>query len=347
MKIITRIFRFLLTTICSLSVLFGSGCKQKDSASAQENGEGLYKVVLQTDWYAQTEHGGFYNALYMGFYEKAGLDVEIHQGGPNSLGPEKVATGKAQFAITRSVDIMLFASQGLPLIMVSAYMQQDPQALLLHESNPVNSWRDLDGKSIMSYPGVIWTIYLKKQFDIEFDTIAIDFGMGRFVTNKEFIQQCFITNEPYYLAQKGIPVKTMLVAESGFSPYRAIYTNRNFAKAHPDIVRAFVAASIDGWRDYIKNAPEETNKRISELNPQMKPEFMKYSLNAMKKYQLVEGHPENGEKLGLITPRRMKKQFNDLVRIGVIKNRIPLSEYMSIEFLPEELKAIAMEDQNL
>ena len=179
MKAFTRNMKFLLGLALLLAVMNAAGCKQKHQSTVQKNGKDLPKIILQTDWYAQAEHGGFYNALYKGYYKKAGLDVEIHQGGPNSLGPEKVATGKAQFAITRSVDIMLFASQGIPLIMVSAYMQRDPQAIMLHESNPVSSWKDLDGKRIMSYPGVIWTIYLKKQFDIEFDTIAIDFGLAR------------------------------------------------------------------------------------------------------------------------------------------------------------------------
>ena len=93
----------------------------------------------------------------------------------------------------------------------------------------------------MSTPGVSWTLYLQKQFDIEFQTIAVDYGLGRFLTDKDFIQQCFITNEPYYMAEKGVAVKTMLIADSGFSPYRVVYTNRNFARENPDAVRAFVA----------------------------------------------------------------------------------------------------------
>lgn len=346
MKVFLLQMRFILTVISLMAAIMATGCKQKNQTTIQKDGKDLPKIILQTDWYAQAEHGGFYNALYNGFYEKAGLDVEIRQGGPNSVGPEKVATGKAHFAITRSVDIMLFASQGLPLIIVSAYMQRDPQALLLHKSNPVNDWKDLDGKTIMATPGVSWSLYLHKHFDIEFETIALDYGLGRFLTDKDFIQQCFITNEPYYLGEKDIPIKIMLIADSGFSPYRAIYTNRNFAKEHPDIVRAFVAASIDGWRDYIENAPEETNKRISELNPQMKRDFLNFSINAMRANNLVVGNPEKGERLGLITPRRMKKQFDDMIEIGVIDNPIPLSDYMSIDYLPEDLKALALKEQN-
>jgi len=334
--------KFLLGLVLLLAAMNVAGCKQKHQSAAQKNGKDLPKIILQTDWYAQAEHGGFYNALYKGFYEKAGLDVEIHQGGPNSLGPERVATGKAHFAITRSVDIMLFASQGIPLIIVTAYMQRDPQALLLHAENPVRTWKDLNGKTIMSSPGVSWTLYLQKQFDIEFETIALDYGLGRFLTDKDFIQQCFITNEPYYMAQKGIPIKTMLIAESGFSPYRAIYTNRNFARKHPDLVRAFVAASIDGWRDYIENAPEETLRKISELNPQMTREFLNYGINAMRENELVAGRAEKGEKLGLILPLRLQKQFDDLLNLGVIENRIPASDYMSIDYLPDDLKALAL-----
>ncbi len=331
--------------LCLAVLLAASGCKEKATPSTQKNGQDLQKIILQTDWYAQAEHGGFYNALYKGYYEKAGLDVEIHQGGPNSLGPERVARGKAHFSITRSVDIMLYASQGIPLIIVTAYMQRDPQALLLHAENPVKTWKDLDGKTIMSTPGVSWTLYLQKHFDIEFKTIALDYGLGRFLTDKDFIQQCFITNEPYYLAEKSIAAKTMLIADSGFSPYRAVYANRNFARENPEVVSAFVAATIEGWRDFIENAPEETLRKISELNPQMTREFMNYSINVMRENHLVTGRPEEGDRLGLILPRRLQNQFNDLLNLGVIKNPIPASDYMSIDYLPEELKTIARQNQ--
>ncbi len=346
MNVIRRKKKFLLGLVLLLAVMIVAGCKKKHHATVLKDGKELTKIILQTDWYAQAEHGGFYNALYKGFYEKAGLEVEIHQGGPNSLGPERVATGKAHFSITRSVEIMLYASQGIPLIIVTAYMQRDPQALLLHAENPVKTWKDLDGKIIMSTPGVSWTIYLQKQFDIEFQTIAVDYGLGRFLTDKDFIQQCFITNEPYYMSEKGVAVKTMLIADSGFSPYRVVYTNRNFARENPDAVRAFVAATIDGWRDFIENAPDETLRKISEINPQMKRDFMAYGIKAMRENELVAGKAEKGEQSGLILPLRLQKQFEELLNLGVIKNRIPASDYMSIDYLPEELKTIARQNQD-
>ncbi len=337
--------KFLLGLVLLLVAMIVAGCRQKHQSTVRKDGKVLTKIILQTDWYAQAEHGGFYNAIYKGFYEKAGLEVEIHQGGPNSLGPERVATGKAHFSITRSVEIMLFASQGIPLIIVTAYMQRDPQALLLHAENPVKTWKDLDGKAIMSIPGASWTLYLQKHFDIDFQTIAVDYGLGRFLTNKDFIQQCFITNEPYYLAEKGVAVKTMLIADSGFSPYRVVFANRNFARENPDTVRAFVAATIHGWHDFIENAPEETLRKISELNPQMTRKFLNYGIRAMRENELVAGQAEKGEQLGLILPRRLQKQFDDLLNLGVIKNRIPASGYMSIDYLPEKLKAIARQNQ--
>ncbi len=332
------VFFFLL---CGLSLFF-SGCRQNPKKIATKEGRILHKVILQTDWYAQPEHGGFYNALIKGFYQEEGLDVEIRQGGPASVGTERVATGKVQFSLSSTDQIMIFVEQKLPLLVVYAYMQRSPQAILLHRDNPIHKWQDLDGKTIMVSPGASWTKLLQKKYNIQFNTIPLDMGMGRFLMDTEFIQQCFVTNEPYFIEQKGVNSKTMLIADSGFDPYRVVFTDQQFAREFPELVSAFVAASMRGWVDYIENAPAETNAELLRLNPANTPDFVNYAITAMRDNRLVSGNPEAGEFHARVSQKRLQRNMRDIVEIGALEKSMPMAAYISEEFLPPETrKAIA------
>lgn len=332
-------FRCFLVFLAALA----AGCGKKENKSEDSQDQSPAKIILQTEWYAEPEQGGFYHALIHGYYKEVGLDVEIRQGGPNSLAPEKVATGKADFALARSDEAIVYASRNLPVLVVMATMQRDAQALLLHEENPVETFSDLNGKTIMATPGASWIKILKNRYGIQFDTIPTDYGMGRYLTDKSFIQMCYVTNEPYYARLRGANPKTLLLADSGYNPYRGVLTNQKFAKEHPELVRAFVAASIRGWRDYMSGNRSRTNAHIASLNPQMTEEFMKFILDTMENYKLVEGRKGQGERLGLITETRMKEQMDDLMTAGIIDNSIPLESFFSTNFLPLDLQDAAKE----
>src|SRR5258707_1115815 len=126
------------------------GCRRNATpAPASVGPAALTKVTLQTDWYAEPEHGGFYQALIKGYYREAGLDVEIIQGGPATRPQQVVATGQADFALGRSDDVIVWATRGVPLVMVGALMQRDPQALMFHSESGIRTFKDLDGRNIM------------------------------------------------------------------------------------------------------------------------------------------------------------------------------------------------------
>ena len=328
----------IFSVLLLLWAVWGTGCGKIENSSGQSQEQPLEKIILQTEWYAEPEHGGFYYALVEGYYQEAGLDVEIRQGGPNALAPEKVATGKADFALSRSDEAIIYAARNLPVRVVMASMQRDAQALLLHEENPVETFSDLNGKTIMATPGASWIKILKNRYGIEFDTIPNDYGMGRFLTDKSFIQMCFVTNEPYYARLRGAHPKTLLLADSGYNPYRSVLTNHKFAQEHPDLVRAFVSASIRGWRNYMAGNRSRTSTHIASLNPQMTEEFMEFILDTIEDYKLVQGYKEQGERLGLVTAKRMQEQMDALLENGILKKALPLDSFFTNEFLPDELR---------
>jgi NitT/TauT family transport system substrate-binding protein len=294
--------------------------------------------VLQTDWYAQPEHGGFYQALVKGYYREAGLDVEIAQGGPNTMPPQKVVTNLAQFAIGRSDDVIVAFARGIPIVMVGALMQRDPQAIMFHQESGIHGFKDLDKRSIMSVPGAGFVPIMERKYGIKVSVTPLDYGLSRFMADKQFVQQCFVTSEPYYLKKQGVDVGVLLLSETGFSPYRVWYTSRDFLEKHPDQVRAFTEASVRGWRDYLEGDRAAADQRISELNKQMTPEFIAYSVGAMKEYKLAAGDPAAGETYGQIRAARIEEQIKQLIEIHVVEKPIKVGDIFDGRFLPESAK---------
>lgn len=315
--------------------LFLAGCGKSDTTES-----GLPLVKFQTDWYPQAEHGGYYQALTAGYYAEAGLEVDIIAGGPGSLGTQKVATGRADFAMGRSDDVMLAVQEGLPIVIVCALMQHDPQALLLHASNPVESWEDMDGKTVMSTPGAAWALNLEARYGISINLIPMNYGLAQFMADENFIQQCFITNEPFFVRANGIEPKTMLLAQEGYDPYRVIFTSRRYAAQYPERVKAFVAASIKGWESFLDGDNTAAKAMIAERNDAMSNDFMEFSIAAMKENHLIRGRPGLGEANGLIKRERIAAEATSLHELGILREPLAVEQVAMFEFLPDELQPL-------
>jgi NitT/TauT family transport system substrate-binding protein len=310
------------------------GACAKPAATVDADGHVRTHVVLQTDWFAQPEHGGFYEALVKGYYREAGLDVEIRQGAP-ALNPEQVvATGQADFAISSSNDVMVAAGRGIPLVMVGAFMERDPQALMVHAESGVRTFKDLDGRKVMAEPGAPFIDVIQKIYGIRISITPTDFGMGRFLGDKNFVQQCFVTNEPYYVRAHGAATRVLLISDSGFSPYRVFFTRRAFIAAHPDVVRAFTAASIRGWRDYVGGDQAAANALIASLNPKLDPPFMAFSVQAMRDYHLIGGDPAAGDAPGRLDRGRVGTLLRQLASIGLLDHPLAVDDVLDDHFIP-------------
>jgi NitT/TauT family transport system substrate-binding protein len=217
-------------------------------------------------------------------------------------------------------------------------MQRDPQAIMFHEEGGIRDFKDLDGRSIMAVPGSNWVTLMEKKYGIKVSVTPLDFGLSRYLADKKFVQQCFITNEPFYVKQQGAKPATLLLSNTGFSPYRVWYTSRSFIEKNPDAVRAFTAASIRGWNEYISGDRTEADAQIGKLNKQMVPEFIAYSVGAMRQYGLVVGDPAKGEVVGQIDPARIAREIKQLTEIGVVGKPVTVAEVFDDRFLPAEVR---------
>jgi NitT/TauT family transport system substrate-binding protein len=329
-NLILRCF-VLLTT---LLVLTGCGKKTAGPTTAS----GLVKIRLQTDWYPQPEHGGYYQALAKGYYAAEGLDVEILPGGPNAQVMAAIATGRIELGMTNGDDVIVAVARGLPIKMVAAEMQRDPQGILFHAEHPLRDLKDLQGKTVMAGAGSTWIQVVRKKLGVEFNLIPLVGDLARFMNNPEFVQQCFVTNEPYFVRQRGANVGALLIASDAYEPYRVMFTGDKFIAEHPDIVGKFVRASIRGWVDYETGDPTAGNQLLLKIRSDLTPEFLAYSIKAMNDYKLVLGDPAKGEKMGQLTAARLEKQIKLLQEVGVLDKPVEVKDVATFEFLPAEAK---------
>lgn len=328
--------RFSTLLLALLSLVLVTGCGKK-TATADANGR--IKIRFQTDWFPQPEHGGYYQAVAKGYYAAEGLDVEIVKGGPNAQVMASVATGRAQLGMTNGDDVIVAVGRGVPIKMVAAEMQRDAQGILFHPENPIRSLQDLDGKTIMAGAGSIWLQVAQKKLGIHFNIQPLVGDLARFMSDKKFIQQCFVTNEPFFVRQRGVEAGALLIAQPGaYEPYRVMFTSDAFLIEHPEVVRRFVRASLRGWVDYLTGDPTPGNNLIKAVRSDLPDEFFAYSIKAMKDYQLVLGDPARGEKMGQLTAARLETQLKLLSELGFIERPLTVKDVATFEMLPPEAR---------
>ena len=277
--------RLRILSVCFLAICLGlSGCRRQPASS------GLIPVRLQTDWYPQPEHGGFYDAQIRGYYKDEGLDVTILPGGPYVNPAQQVSAGSVQFAMGSSDNTLESIGNGVPLEAVAATMQHDPQAIMVHQDSPVHTFQDLDGHAVAIKLGAsTWFEYLVKRYQLRnVREIPATYSVANFLRDPAYIQQIFVTSEPFFARQAGAPVRALLISQAGYDPYRVFLTSRSFLQEHPEIVAKFVRASLLGWRDYLVH-PDDINAAIGKLNPAMSAAQMKFSYEALRDQHFIAG----------------------------------------------------------
>ena len=306
-----------------------SGCHHP----AADNG--LTKVVLQADWYPQPEHGGFFNALAKGFYKDEGLDVTILPGGPYITVEQQVSAGTAQFGMGSSDKVLEANAGGQSLIAVAATLQRDPQGIMVRKDSAIHSFSDLNGHSVAIKVGEsTWFEFLTKRYQLNnVRVVPAMMNVANFVADPQYIQQAFATSEPFFAHQAGVETRVLLVSDAGFSPYRVMYTTKDFAQQHPEIVAKFVRASVKGWKEYLDD-PGPTNNLIAKLNPALNPEWMQFTWQQLKDGHFVAGDNPTGAQIGQMDPKRWTTMYDQLVDLKVIDKPIDPNTAYTLQFLP-------------
>jgi NitT/TauT family transport system substrate-binding protein len=317
----------VLSLLVVFTMLATAGCHHS------ANGPGLMKVILQADWYPQPEHGGFYTALVKGYYKDEGLDVTIQPGGPYVSVERQVSVGEAQFGMSSSDKILESLADGQPLVAVAATMQHDPQGVMVRKDSPIRSFADLNGHTVAIKTGSTWWEYIAKRYQLNnVHEVPAMMNVANFVADPNYVQQAFATSEPFFAQQAGIATRVMLTSDAGYSPYRVMFTTRDFLAQHPQAVAGFVRASIKGWRDYLAD-PAPANAAIARLNPALNPAWMQFTWQALRDGHFVTGSDASGAQIGQMDPARWQTMYEQLMDLKVIDKTIDPASAYTLQFV--------------
>ncbi|HEX3891402.1 MAG TPA: ABC transporter substrate-binding protein [Terracidiphilus sp.] len=322
-----RSIRFCLFVSALVAALGVAGCRSQQSTAG-----GLTPITLQLDWYPQPEHGGFFTAVLQGYYKAEGLDVTIVPLPQYGSVAQLISTGKANFGLGSSDQVLEWDSNGLPLVAVAATMQHDPQAVMVHDASPIHDFKDLEGHTVAAQTGATWLKYVISRYNLHnVRQVQSTLSIANFLADPNYVQQIFITSEPFFARQAGAKVRTLLISSSGYDPYRVQFTTHDFVAQHPDVVAKFVRASMHGWQDYLKN-PQPTNDYLLKLNPALNPAQEAYTAQALHDGAFITGNDPSGPQTGHMTAARWQASYDQLKSLGILHGPVDPASAYALQF---------------
>jgi NitT/TauT family transport system substrate-binding protein len=272
------------------------------------------KVTYLTNWYAQAEHGGFYQAVAEGTYKKYGLDVTVKMGGPQVNALQLLAAGQADFYMGYDIQTYKAWEQGIQAVNVAAAFQKDPQVMIAHDD--VQKFEDLKDRSLLisSAAHTAWYPWAKAKYGFtDAQARPYTFNIQPFMADKKLAQQGYLSSEPYSITQAGGKIKVFLMADLGYPPYSTtITTLKKTIDTNPKMVADFVKASMEGWASYMKN-PAPGNALIKKDNPNMTDDKLANGVKVMKENGIVGGGDAAKMGIGIMTEARMKQTWEMMV----------------------------------
>ena len=305
------------------------------TAQAQQS---LDKVSFGTNWVAEGEHGGHYQALVDGTYKRYGLDVTIVPGGPNVNNRILLPVGKLDFFMAaNTLQSFDAVEQNIPTLAVAAMFQKEPQVLMAHPDQGIDKFEDLKKLTLfISREGLAsYFQYLKADFGFsEARVKPYTSNAQPFLADKRSAMQGYVTSEPYAIEKQAhFKPKVFLIADQGFNSYSTlIETRRDLVEKRPDLVQRFVDASIIGWYNYLYGDNAPGNAMIKKLNPEMTDDLLAYSVAKMKEYGIVDSGDTLRDGIGAMSDARVASFFDKMVRAGVVRRDIDFRKSYTLRF---------------
>ncbi len=297
------------------------------------------KVVFGLDWVAEPEYGGYYEALATGIYKKYGLDVSIVQGGPQVNNAQLLVAGRLTFDITSNAFLALnFVQQDIPFVAVAAGFQKDPDALIAHPGTGDDSFAELRGKpiAVSTDTRASWWNYLKAKYGYSDSQLRpYGYSLAPYFTNPTDIQEAYVTDEPYLIAQqtKQWPVVLML-SDAGFDGYASlIATSEKLVQSDPGLVQRFIDASAEGWYAYLYGDPNPAFAAIQKANPDMTSGIMHFGYDQLKQRGIVDSGDTKSLGLFAMTDARWAAFFDQMAASGLYDKSMNYKAGYTLQFV--------------
>lgn len=296
------------------------------------------KFTYMTNWYAQAEHGGFYQAVATGIYKKYGLDVTVKMGGPQVNIMQLMAAGQTDCIMGSSdLQMMIARSGGLPVVTVAAIFQKDPQVLISHDD--VVGFEDMKDKTILIAPSAqrgYW-LWLKQKYGFnDGQTRPYTFNIQPFVADKNTVQQGYLTSEPFAIQKAGVKARAHLFADKGWTSYATtISCMQDTVKTREKAVAAFVKGTMEGWKSYLAD-PAPGNVLIKKDNPNMTDEQLAYSVAKLKEMGIVTGMDAPKLGIGMMNEQRIAANYKFLVDNKLIEpEKVKVGDAYNFSFIKD------------
>jgi len=323
-----------LFTVVSLALLALAG------SPAHAGPPALEKFSFTTNWYAQAEHGGFYQALATGLYKKEGLNVALKMGGPQVNIMQLLAAGQTDCVMGYDMQTFSGWEQGIHSVTVAAAFQKDPQVLIGHPGH-LNKLEDLKGKTILISAAANTTYWpwLKDKYKLDdSQKRPYTFNVQPFVADKNVVQQGYLSSEPYAIEKEAkFKPTTFLLSDYGWPPYSTtIVCMEKTLRERPKAVAAFVKASMQGWKDYLQGDASAANAMIKKDNPAMTDDRIAVGIKLLNESGMVFGGDAAKLGVGIVTDERMKKTYDMLVAMKLLDpTKVDLKRTYTTQFVKD------------
>jgi NitT/TauT family transport system substrate-binding protein len=299
-------------------------------------------VSFGTDWKAEAEHGGYYQAVATGIYRQHGLEVTLRQGGPQVNHAQLLAAGRLDFNLAPNSFIPLnFVQEKIPMVAVAAIFQKDPSVLIAHPGQGNDSLAALKGKAIMigSDMRITSWVFLKSKFGYADDQIRpYTFSVAPFLADPKAVQEGYLSSEPFTIESQGIKPVVLLLADAGYTSYGSlIQTSDKLAQEDSDLVQRFVDASIEGWYSYLYGDSGPANALIKRDNPEMSDALLAYGIAKIKEYGIVDSGDAKTNGIGAMSEPRWQEFFATLADAGVYPKDLDLRKAFTLRFVNKKV----------
>ena len=298
------------------------------------------KAIFGTNWLAQAEHGGYYQALADGDYAACGVDLTIQQGGPQVAGRPLLLAGKIDFYMGGNMQQALDAvAQGIPLRVVAAHFQKEPQVMMSHPGEGLDTWEELknaDQYIICDEGAQSFLLWMASEYGFDVGKrVPYTFNPAPFIANKKSIQQGYATSEPFAVEKEGgFKPNVFLLADYGYSTYSTtVEAMQDTIDKRPEVVQCFVDASAKGWYKYLYGDNKAANDLIKKDNPDITDEQIAFTIEQLKKYGIVDSGDTEKMGIGAMTDARMKDFYDKMVKAKVEPAGIDISKAYTLQFV--------------
>ncbi|PZW46641.1 NitT/TauT family transport system substrate-binding protein [Humitalea rosea] len=311
-------------------------------AGARVSAQTLDRVSFQTNWRAQAEQGGYYQAVANGIYRRHGIECDLRMGGPQQNPAQLLLAGRVDMIMSNGFQAISYVRENLPFLTIGAMMQKDPQILMSHPGVGNDSFEQMRGKPIMIGAASLPTFwpFLRAKFGYTDDQIRpYTFNIQPFLANRDAIQQGFLSSEPFSAIQAGVTPLVHLIADAGYENYQTtIDVSRKMTEEKRELVQRFVTATIEGWTEYMAGTNvDAANAAIKHDNPEMDDAKIAYAVRVMNEKGIVRSGDALTLGIGAMSDARWERFYQTLVTAGVNPPGLDIKRAYSLDFVNQRV----------